>query len=419
MLHFVRICLILACAVNLSGEHVSGQNVLYIGDQVNGLPLDQSDPNTAFIGNYHGLLTDTLGLTVTYDTQANQLTETAVAAWAGSYDLVIIGNRPDGSGPFNNAALRTAVDATTVPILSHHTFAVRADRFRWFEQTHANALLMATTVRTEASESRLRADIDQDVRDALFEGITLDNDGTDDYFDFLGSVPERIVLGANPAGDFNADNTVDAADYTRWRDNVGNPTGTLMNDTSDPILVPVIGDEQYALWKTGFGQSGFTVAAENFTGPYAARPQANLGPEDPENPGVFLGGTILTTTEVGSNGVNGGAPGNYITSAIWAPGDQLTLTSGDPRETAGWRMYMSARHFGGADALVNYTDDGMAYLANAINLLLNPPMIVDPPMEGSSLGSTVPEPNSLAMVGSCLALLGLVRYRRAGCQRTT
>ncbi|WP_231954307.1 PEP-CTERM sorting domain-containing protein [Pirellulimonas nuda] len=393
--------------------------MLYIGDQVNGLPVDQSDPNTAIIGNYHGLLTDTLGLTVTYDTQAAQLTVAAVEAWAGAYDLVIFGNRPDGSGPFNNAALRTAVDATTVPILSHHTFAVRADRFRWFEQTHANALLMATTVRTEASESRLRADIDQDVRDALFQGITLDNDGTDDYFDFLGSVPERVVLGANPAGDFNADNTVNAADYTVWRDNVGNPTGTLMNDTTDPVLTPTIGPEQYTLWSGNFGLSGFTVAAESFTGPYAQRPQDNLGPEDPENPGVFLGGTILTTTEIGSNGVNGGAPDNYITSAIWAPGDRLLPTTEDPRVNAGWRMYMSARHFGGNDALVNYTDDGMAYLTNAINLLLNPPMIVDPPIEGSSLGSTVPEPSSLAMVGSCLVLFGLVRYRRVACWRTT
>jgi len=51
------------------------------------------------------------------------------------------------------------------------------------------------------------------------------------------------------AGDFNRDGIVDAADYTVWRDNVGKPAGTLVNDPTGNT----IGDVQFSLWKANFG----------------------------------------------------------------------------------------------------------------------------------------------------------------------
>lgn len=53
------------------------------------------------------------------------------------------------------------------------------------------------------------------------------------------------------AGDYNDDGTVDAADYTVWRDNLGESAGTLPNDTDGGV----IGTAQYATWKANFGSS--------------------------------------------------------------------------------------------------------------------------------------------------------------------
>ena len=51
------------------------------------------------------------------------------------------------------------------------------------------------------------------------------------------------------AGDYNDNGFVDAADYVMWRKNVGQPPGTLPNDSTG---VP-IGDDQYNLWRSNFG----------------------------------------------------------------------------------------------------------------------------------------------------------------------
>ncbi len=57
-------------------------------------------------------------------------------------------------------------------------------------------------------------------------------------------------------GDFNQNGTIDAADYTVWRNNVGAPAGTLPNDT----VGGVIGQGQYNLWKGNFGLAGSGAA---------------------------------------------------------------------------------------------------------------------------------------------------------------
>ena len=52
------------------------------------------------------------------------------------------------------------------------------------------------------------------------------------------------------AGDYNSDGKVDAADYVVWRNAVGQPAGTLPNDTAGGV----IGAAQYSLWTANFGQ---------------------------------------------------------------------------------------------------------------------------------------------------------------------
>ena len=53
------------------------------------------------------------------------------------------------------------------------------------------------------------------------------------------------------AGDYNSNGIVDAADYVTWRENVGQPSQTLPNDTTGVI----IGDAQYNLWRSNFGNT--------------------------------------------------------------------------------------------------------------------------------------------------------------------
>lgn len=77
-----------------------------------------------------------------------------------------------------------------------------------------------------------------------------------------------VVFGALPplstgglAGDFNADGKVDAADYTRWRDNLGAPTEAGINNNGDGGGVTA---SDYAFWKARFGNtagSGSLAAA--------------------------------------------------------------------------------------------------------------------------------------------------------------
>lgn len=63
------------------------------------------------------------------------------------------------------------------------------------------------------------------------------------------------------AGDYNSDGVVDAADYTRWRDNVGAPAGTLPNDPAGGV----IGAAQYNQWAANYGASGMMLATAQGT----------------------------------------------------------------------------------------------------------------------------------------------------------
>jgi hypothetical protein len=55
-------------------------------------------------------------------------------------------------------------------------------------------------------------------------------------------------------GDYNGDGNVDAADYTVWRNNVGNAGTTLLN--RDPGNGGLVGDDDYDSWKSNFGAGG-------------------------------------------------------------------------------------------------------------------------------------------------------------------
>ena len=68
-----------------------------------------------------------------------------------------------------------------------------------------------------------------------------------------------LTFTSGIAGDFNNDGTVDAADFTAWRDNIGAPSGTLYND----IDGGQIGMDQYLTFVNFYGttsNSAFSTA---------------------------------------------------------------------------------------------------------------------------------------------------------------
>jgi hypothetical protein len=64
--------------------------------------------------------------------------------------------------------------------------------------------------------------------------------------------PQTVVLRVVEVlpGDYNDDGTVDAADYTLWRDQLG-AAASLPNDDT-----PGVGEDDYTRWKANFGQPG-------------------------------------------------------------------------------------------------------------------------------------------------------------------
>lgn len=88
---------------------------------------------------------------------------------------------------------------------------------------------------------------------AIFGNLNLPalSGGLDWQLDISPQALTLNVIGGLP-GDYNLDGTVDAADYTKWRDNVGAAAGTLPND----FVGGSIGPGQYTQWVQNFGQSG-------------------------------------------------------------------------------------------------------------------------------------------------------------------
>lgn len=77
-----------------------------------------------------------------------------------------------------------------------------------------------------------------------------------DLFDEAGTADlelEFLLTSNAVVGDYNGDGTVDAADYTVWRDNLGADGSLLPN--RDPANAGVIGAADYTSWQTNFGLS--------------------------------------------------------------------------------------------------------------------------------------------------------------------
>jgi PEP-CTERM motif len=91
-------------------------------------------------------------------------------------------------------------------------------------------------------------------KSSSFEYLSLQDPGNDLAWDMslLDSQGVLSIVSANVellAGDYNDDGTVDAADYTVWR-NALNSGGPLPNETAS---LGTVDQDDYAAWKANFG----------------------------------------------------------------------------------------------------------------------------------------------------------------------
>ena len=97
--------------------------------------------------------------------------------------------------------------------------------------------------------------------------------------------PNHVVLTSflpsGPAGDYNNNGIVDAADYTVWRDKLGAPNGALLNDIDGGM----IDLDQYETWKENLGNHG--------SGAFANTPVP-----EPTSLLLFAAGTLLSLQSI-------------------------------------------------------------------------------------------------------------------------
>lgn len=71
----------------------------------------------------------------------------------------------------------------------------------------------------------------------------------------------RVVMANSLPGDYNSNGSVDAADYTVWRNTLGSTTDLRANGNKTGASATVIDNEDFVFWKSHFGAPGSGGAA--------------------------------------------------------------------------------------------------------------------------------------------------------------
>jgi hypothetical protein len=77
--------------------------------------------------------------------------------------------------------------------------------------------------------------------------------GSTNYYGYLNAMEVIATTPVGTVGDYNNNGKVDAADYTVWRDHLGQ---TFALPNRDPLNTGVISANDYTAWKTHFGTPG-------------------------------------------------------------------------------------------------------------------------------------------------------------------
>lgn len=192
------------------------------------------------------------------------------------------------------------------------------------------------------------------------------------------------ITAGGPAGDYNNNGIVDAADYTLWRDNL-NTSATLPNDTT-----PGVTQNDYNVWKANFGSSGSSLDPVDWLGlqeqTVAGFPAGNGTGNGWEQAGGASGTVLSESYLTGNSNVVDTA--NIGLGAAFNPGSPHNLQF----------RYSVVK------------DDGMGNFVGPGSLVSGFVRYVG----GSGAISAVPEPSSVLLVGLGLSalLVGSGRSKR-------
>lgn len=101
--------------------------------------------------------------------------------------------------------------------------------------------------------------------------------------------------GTNPAGDYNNNGAVDAADYTAWRNSLGQSV-TLPNDATPGTVTQA----DYDVWRANFGQTNSPTGPSLLTTGFIRYVSSGVGVAVPEPGSVLLVGIGLGTLACGA-----------------------------------------------------------------------------------------------------------------------
>jgi hypothetical protein len=92
------------------------------------------------------------------------------------------------------------------------------------------------------------------------------------------------VVSPALAGDYNGDNTVDAADYTVWRDAMTAGATLMLNDNT----LGVVDESDFLYWRTHFGES-----LDSGSGATAGLPSSEVAVPEPAGAILIAMGALL------------------------------------------------------------------------------------------------------------------------------
>ena len=156
----------------------------------------------------------------------------------------------------NNGGTLQHATGTTIEVGEEYLLVLRADF------TAGNDIFTLYVNPQPGSVEPSSGTIKSDINIGVFDELLLYGTGAFSLDELrIGPSFADVVPIALP-GDYNVDGVVDAADYTRWRDNLGS-SNTLINDDT-----PGVDTDDYDRWRTHFGQTAGSGAEQ-----FAAAPE--------------------------------------------------------------------------------------------------------------------------------------------------
>lgn len=216
-------------------------------------------------------------------------------------------------------------------------------------------------------------------------------------------IPQHSFSGSGgPLGDYNLNGTVDAADYTIWRDTFGSTTDFRANGNNEGESENKIDEADYLVWKNAFGESS-PPGSDYHLGDTLRMRMKYTPPElaDPNLPDVIDDPNVVTPGKM-----------EYFISLNGGP----TVTSGELLFESAWKgipnntlISLRVQNIGTA-AVVN---DSSKVTFNNFDFNGDLPGSGLPGAGSMLAGGVVPEPSTLVLVGVMLSLVGCGRRRLA------